>query len=128
MDGDRRLDGQPSSWPEKFLDRVAALDFCDGYLVLVGDPATGEVDAHGPYTGLDATFAAATCVRTLTLAGSMTSRSVSSASITERDRRSQGPKCLPRDHESAVASNTSNSRWALASSRRPVAYKATHPH
>ena len=45
-------------WPEALLDRVAALDFCDAYLVLVGDPATGEVDAHGPYTGLDATSAA----------------------------------------------------------------------
>ena len=58
MESDQRLDGQPSMWPEALLDRVAALDFCDGYLVLVGDPATGEVDAHGPYAGLDATVAA----------------------------------------------------------------------
>ncbi|MDD7966874.1 hypothetical protein [Actinomycetospora lemnae] len=30
------------------------LDRCDGYVVLAVDPQTGEVDAHGPYPGLDA--------------------------------------------------------------------------
>lgn len=46
-------------------DRSAALfaaaedlDQCDGYVVLVFDPQTGELDAHGPYEGVAATFRA----------------------------------------------------------------------
>lgn len=46
-------------------DRSAALlaaaedlDECDGYVVLVFDPQTGELDAHGPYEGVDATIRA----------------------------------------------------------------------
>jgi hypothetical protein len=31
---------------------------CDGYVVLAGDPQTGEVDAHGPFDGLSATIEA----------------------------------------------------------------------
>jgi hypothetical protein len=34
------------------------LDECDGYVVLVFDPQTGELDAHGPYEGVDATIRA----------------------------------------------------------------------
>ena len=30
------------------------LDLCDGYVVLVFDPLTGELDAHGPFDGIDA--------------------------------------------------------------------------
>lgn len=36
------------------LAAAAELDGCDGYIVLVIDPVTGEVDAHGPYEGLPA--------------------------------------------------------------------------
>jgi hypothetical protein len=41
-------------WAEK----MAELYRCDTYAVLVVDPATGEVDAHGPYDGLGATVRA----------------------------------------------------------------------
>ena len=34
------------------------LDVCDGYVVLVFDPETGELDAHGPYEGVAATLRA----------------------------------------------------------------------
>lgn len=37
----------------------AQLDSCDGYVVLVVDPQTEEIDAHGPYEGLAATHRAA---------------------------------------------------------------------
>ena len=37
--------------PEQFLDRIAELDACDSYVVLVVDPQTRESDAHGPYPG-----------------------------------------------------------------------------
>ena len=36
------------------LESAAALDVCDGYVVLVIDPVTGDIDAHGPQNGLDA--------------------------------------------------------------------------
>jgi hypothetical protein len=39
------------SSPEQFLDRIAELDACDSYIVLVVDPQTRESDAHGPYPG-----------------------------------------------------------------------------
>lgn len=42
----------------EWLDAEAALDDCDGYLVVAVDPQTGEVDAHGPYAGLGAVHAA----------------------------------------------------------------------
>ena len=32
------------------------LDLCDGYVVLVFDPLTGELDAHGPFDGVEATL------------------------------------------------------------------------
>jgi hypothetical protein len=38
-----------------FLRRIHELDQCDGYLVIVVDPRTGEADAYGPYDGLTAT-------------------------------------------------------------------------
>ena len=41
-----------------WFDAVAALDECDGYVVLMIDPQTAEVDAHGPFGGPDAAVAA----------------------------------------------------------------------
>ena len=41
------------------LAAAADLDECDGYVVLVFDPETGELDAHGPYEGVEATLRAA---------------------------------------------------------------------
>lgn len=43
-----------------WIDAVAALDECDGYVVLMVDPQTAEVDAHGPFGGPDAAVAAET--------------------------------------------------------------------
>lgn len=40
------------------LAAATDLDECDGYVVLVFDPQTGELDAHGPYEGVAATFRA----------------------------------------------------------------------
>lgn len=40
------------------LAAAADLDECDGYVVLVYDPETGEMDAHGPYEGVGATVRA----------------------------------------------------------------------
>ena len=40
------------------LAAAADLDECDGYVVLVFDPETGEMDAHGPYEGVEATLRA----------------------------------------------------------------------
>lgn len=40
------------------LAAAADLDECDGYVVLVFDPETSEVDAHGPYDGIGATMRA----------------------------------------------------------------------
>lgn len=53
--------GTPDRTPESehdWIEAVAALDDCDGYIVLMVDPQTAEVDAHGPYGGPDATVAA----------------------------------------------------------------------
>jgi hypothetical protein len=44
--------------PAVLLAAAADLDECDGYVVLVFDPETGEMDAHGPYEGVRATFRA----------------------------------------------------------------------
>lgn len=41
-----------------WIGTIAALDDCDGYVVLAVDPQTGEVDAHGPFAGLGAVHAA----------------------------------------------------------------------
>lgn len=41
-----------------WVGAMAALDDCDGYVVLAADPQTGEVDAHGPFVGLSAVSAA----------------------------------------------------------------------
>jgi hypothetical protein len=35
------------------------LDSCDGYVVLVSDPATGAIDSYGPFDGTAALFDAA---------------------------------------------------------------------
>ncbi|MFN2494867.1 MAG: hypothetical protein ABR608_03020 [Pseudonocardiaceae bacterium] len=40
---------------DQLADRFASLYDCDGYVVLVVDPETGEADAHGPFDGLGAT-------------------------------------------------------------------------
>jgi hypothetical protein len=40
------------------LAAAAGLDECDGYVVLVFDPETEELDAHGPYEGVEATLRA----------------------------------------------------------------------
>lgn len=40
------------------LGAAAELHRCDGYVVLVVDPQTGEVDAHGPHSGIVATLEA----------------------------------------------------------------------
>jgi hypothetical protein len=39
---------------EVLLERVHDIDACDGYLVVVSDPDTGAVDAHGPFDGIGA--------------------------------------------------------------------------
>lgn len=44
--------------PATLLAAAADLDECDGYVVLVFDPETGEMDAHGPYEGFEATLRA----------------------------------------------------------------------
>ncbi len=44
--------------PAVLLTAAADLDECDGYVVLVFDPETGEMDAHGPYEGVAATLRA----------------------------------------------------------------------
>ena len=49
--------GAPTQEPD-LIDAVAALDECDGYVVLMVDPQTAEVDAHGPFGGPDAAVAA----------------------------------------------------------------------
>jgi hypothetical protein len=36
---------------DRLIERLAELDACDGYVVLVRDPQTGETDAHGPFDG-----------------------------------------------------------------------------
>jgi hypothetical protein len=48
----------PPRWSPAMLERIAELDACDHYIVLVVDPQTQESDAHGPYDGLHATDAA----------------------------------------------------------------------
>ena len=40
------------------IEAVAALDRCDGYVVLVRNPETATADAHGPFDGLTATLTA----------------------------------------------------------------------
>ncbi len=39
---------------EMLLERVHDIDACDGYVVVVADPATGAVDSHGPFDGIGA--------------------------------------------------------------------------
>jgi hypothetical protein len=53
-----RRAGGPRPVEPDWFDAVAALDECDGYVVLMFDPQTGEVDTHGPFGGPDATVAA----------------------------------------------------------------------
>ena len=36
------------------LERLAELDDCDGYVVLVADPETGDSETYGPFAGLAA--------------------------------------------------------------------------
>jgi hypothetical protein len=44
--------------PGSPIERLLTLDACDGYVVLVVDPDTGESDAHDPYDGPTATTTA----------------------------------------------------------------------
>ncbi len=44
----------PKHLADQLIDRLAELDACDGYIVLVRDAQTGEADALGPFDGLDA--------------------------------------------------------------------------
>lgn len=48
----------PGGVEPDWIETVAALDECDGYVVLMVDPQTAEVDAHGPFGGPDAAVAA----------------------------------------------------------------------
>ena len=50
--------GEDATEQQDWVEALAALDDCDGYVVLMVDPQTAEVDAHGPYGGPDATVAA----------------------------------------------------------------------
>jgi hypothetical protein len=52
--------GVPENAPANAALIAAAeqLGQCDGYIVLAVDPQTGEVDAHGPYDGMEATLKA----------------------------------------------------------------------
>jgi hypothetical protein len=56
--GAGRRGGRHGPAEPDWLDAVAALDECDGYVVLMIDPQTGEVDASGPFGGPDAVVAA----------------------------------------------------------------------
>ena len=66
MDHDHRVTAPPtettpagsSASDVDWVGAIAALDDCDGYVVLAADPQTGEVDAHGPFVGLGAVTAA----------------------------------------------------------------------
>ena len=55
--GDDRVGWAPHTL-EQLWDRIAGLDVCDSYVVVVADPQTGEADAHGPYQGAAAVCAA----------------------------------------------------------------------
>ena len=48
-----------------WLTAQMEVDECDGYVVLAVDPQTGEVDAHGPFRGMDALEAAQSMRETL---------------------------------------------------------------
>ena len=48
-----RIGSQPTT--SHLCNAVRQLDECDGYVVLVLDPQTEELDAHGPHDGLTAT-------------------------------------------------------------------------
>ena len=50
--------GSAASPEVDWVGAMAALDDCDGYVVLAADPQTGEVDAHGPYPGIRAVHVA----------------------------------------------------------------------
>ncbi|MEJ2868945.1 hypothetical protein WCD74_14325 [Actinomycetospora sp. OC33-EN08] len=63
-DLDEEVDGGPD-----WVEALAALDECDGYVVLMVDPQTSEVDAHGPYGGPEAAIAADSLRTSLTAEG-----------------------------------------------------------
>jgi hypothetical protein len=54
----RPVTGSDATEEPDWIEALAALDDCDGYVVLMIDPQTAEVDAHGPYGGPDAAVAA----------------------------------------------------------------------
>lgn len=57
--GERHDPGHWSSVAERdWIDVVAGLDECDGYVVLTIDPQTAEVDTQGPFSGPAAVVAA----------------------------------------------------------------------
>lgn len=44
----------PDNLADPLIETLAELGACDGYIVLVRDAQTGEIDAHGPFDGLGA--------------------------------------------------------------------------
>jgi hypothetical protein len=48
----------PNNLADALIETFTAVAACDGYLVLVHDAQTGEIDAHGPFDGLGAVFEA----------------------------------------------------------------------
>lgn len=75
MDHDPRCAARPAPEPAggapcdsggvDWLGAQMEVDECDGYVVLAVDPQTGEVDAHGPFPGMDALAAAQSMRETL---------------------------------------------------------------
>lgn len=47
--GGHRHDGHGRTGRETILPTAETLETCDGWLVLVADPATGDLDTYGPY-------------------------------------------------------------------------------
>lgn len=48
----------PNDLADSLIETFAAITACDGYIVLVHDAQTGEIDAHGPFDGFGAVFEA----------------------------------------------------------------------
>ena len=63
--GEIARDAERVDW----VSAVAALDACDGYVLVVVDPQTAEVDTYGPYDGLEAVGAAEDLRATLDAGG-----------------------------------------------------------
>lgn len=48
----------PNDLADPLIGTFPEITACDGYIVLVHDAQTGEIDAHGPFDGLGAVFEA----------------------------------------------------------------------